>query len=85
MQTYYVSDVKFTASDKNPAMANYTLGAYERAGGFMVNDERIQYYKGLLASLDIQGLTKRRDELVELIEKEIENAIKEYLKRKYNK
>lgn len=48
MQTYYVSDVKFTASDKNPAMANYTLGAYERAGGFMVNDERIQYYKGLL-------------------------------------
>ncbi len=33
-------------------------------------EARIQYYKDLLASLDIQGLTKRRDELVELIEKE---------------
>lgn len=35
-----------------------------------VIENRIQYYKNLLASLDMNGLTKRRDELIELIEKE---------------
>ncbi len=47
LQTYAVTNVDFTASDKNPAMANYTLSALERAGSFGSN-ETIKTYGGLL-------------------------------------
>lgn len=46
------------------ASAEYTFVEIE------VIEKRIEYYKNLLASLDMNGLTKRRDELIELIEKE---------------
>ena len=42
-------------------------------------EERIEYYKRVLASLDMPGLTKKRDELRSLIEKEEEEI--ERLKR----
>ncbi len=48
LETFYVSDVKFTPSDLNTDLAQYTLGAYERAGGIMTNDNEITTYKGLL-------------------------------------
>lgn len=48
LSTYYISNVDFTPGTQNAALAQYTLGAYERANGRMVNDEYIQTYKGLL-------------------------------------
>ena len=47
LSTYYISDVKFTPGSQNYALAQYTLGAYERAGGTIVNDEYLQRFKGL--------------------------------------
>ena len=48
MSTFENVAVMFTPSDKNSALAQYTVSAFERAGGFLPNDEYIQTYRGLL-------------------------------------
>jgi outer membrane receptor for ferrienterochelin and colicin len=47
LQTYYVTGVTFTPSDKNPELAEYTKNALARAGSF-TNDDVIRTYGGLL-------------------------------------